>query len=141
MNTIEVNYLAVLSAGLGAQLIGFIWYSPLLFGNIWVKLKGYTIKEFKEEQSKMGKFFMITFIASLLTGIVLSHVITLTVAYLEQPLLITGLISAFQMWLAFIMPTQLSATIFGNKNFKLFAIDTGYQLTSILLMGFIIASL
>ena len=141
MNTIEVNYLAILLAGLGAQLIGFLWYSPILFGNVWVKLKGYTPTEFKKEQAKMGKFFLATFILSLLTGIVLSHVITLTVAYLEQPLLMTGLMSAFQMWLAFIMPTQLSATIFGNKNFKLFAIDTGYQLVAILLMGFIIASL
>lgn len=50
----------------------------------------------------------------------------------------TGLTSAFWMWLGFVMTVQLTGTIFGDKNFKLFAIDTGYQLVALLGMGVVL---
>jgi len=39
------------------------------------------------------------------------------------------------------MSTQLTATIFGSQNWKLLAIDIGYQLASIIVMGVVIALL
>lgn len=43
------------------------------------------------------------------------------------------------MWLGFVMPVQVTTTIFSDKkNWKLFAIDTGYQLVSLLGMGLVL---
>jgi hypothetical protein len=36
----EVNYLAVLLAAAATMIIGFLWYSPILFGNVWMKQIG-----------------------------------------------------------------------------------------------------
>ena len=37
---IEINYLAVILATIAAVVVGFVWYSPALFGNQWAKLRG-----------------------------------------------------------------------------------------------------
>ena len=51
----------------------------------------------------------------------------------------TGLTTAFWIWLGFIMPVQLADEIFGGHKWGLLAINTGYQLTSILVMAVAIA--
>ena len=43
----EINYLAVLIATAVTMVLGFLWYSPVLFGNAWVKQIGLN----KEEMS------------------------------------------------------------------------------------------
>ena len=35
-----INYLAVLVAAVVAFVMGGLWYSPLLFGKAWAKLRG-----------------------------------------------------------------------------------------------------
>ena len=70
-----------------------------------------------------------------ITAYVLSHVMTLSENFFHYSKPSTGLTTAFWMWLGFMMPVQLTNTIFGDKKWKLFAINTGYQLVSLLLMG------
>lgn len=136
---IYVNYFAVILASVGYMVLGFLWYGPL-FGKQWMKLKGYTPKSLKAAQKEMGNLYLASFIASLLTSYVLSHVISLSSSFYHYSVLSTGLNSAIFMWLGFVFPVQLTATIFGSKNWKLLKIDTGYQLTGLILMSFVLAS-
>ena len=138
---IEVNLLAVLVAGIVSLALGFLWYSPVVLGKQWMKEKGLTQDELKKAQKEMGKLYGLSFVVSLVTAYVLFHVMFLAENFFHYSLLSTGLMSGFWMWLGFIMPVQLTATIFGNKNWKLFGIDTGYQLVSIVAMGIVIALL
>ncbi len=135
---IEVNYLAVLVAAVVSMAIGFLWYHPVLFGKQWMKLKGYTSESLKKVQKEMGKLYALSFVVALVTAYVLSHVMTFSENYFGYPMLQTGLTTAFWMWLGFMMPVQITATIFGDKKWKLFAIDTGYQLVSVLAMGVVL---
>jgi hypothetical protein len=135
---VEVNYIAVLLAGVASTAVGFLWYSPFLFAKQWMKEKGYTAEHMKKEGKDMGKWYMVSSLVSLVTAYVLAHVMGLSHNFFQYPMLQTGLTTAFWMWLGFIMPTQLTATIFGGKNFKLFGIDTGYQLASLLVMGVVL---
>jgi hypothetical protein len=50
-----------------------------------------------------------------------------------------GMKVGFAMWLGFVATVQLTDTLFGRKPFKLFLINTGYQLTCYLVMGAILA--
>lgn len=136
---IEVNYLAVLLAGVATMALGFLWYSPILLGTIWMKEKGFTSESIKNAQKDMGKLYGLSFVVSLFTAYVLSHVMTMSENFFHYPMFSTGLISAFWMWIGFVMPVQLTSTIFGNKNWKLLGIDTGYQLVSLLIMGVVLA--
>lgn len=138
---IQVNYIAVLAAGIVSMVIGFLWYSPMILGKPWMKEKGISAETLKKEQKEMGKWYGVSFVVSLIMAYVLSHVMTMAMNFFHYSQLSTGLSSAFWMWLGFIMPVQLTATIFGSKNFKLFGIDTGYQLVSIMAMGVVLAVL
>jgi hypothetical protein len=82
-----------------------------------------------------------SFVLSLVTAYVLAHVMALSENFYHNPMMTTGLMTAFWSWLGFVMPVQLTAAIFGDKNFKLFGIDTGYQLVSLLAMGVVLALL
>lgn len=136
---IEVNYLAVFIAAILSMVIGFAWYSPVLFGKPWMKLMGYNSEDLKKEQKKMGKLYGISFILSLVMAYVLAHVMVLSMSFYDYTAVMTGITSAFWMWLGFIMPVQATMTIFStNKNFTLFAINTGYQLAVVLAMGVIL---
>jgi hypothetical protein len=100
-----------------------------------MKEKKLTAQSLKKAQQEMGKWYGLSFIASLMSAFVLSHVMTLSVSFYDYPMLSTGLNSAFWMWLGFVFPVQLTAAIFGDKNWKLLKIDSGYQLASLLVMG------
>ena len=138
---IEVNYLAVLVAAVASMVIGFAWYSPFILGKPWMKEKGYTAESIKKEQKEMGKWYIVSFVLALITSYVLFHVMTLSMNFFHYSKLQTGITTAFWMWLGFIMPVQLTATLFGGKNLKLFGIDTGYQLVSVLVMGVVLGFL
>ncbi len=138
---VSVNYLGVLLAAIGSMLVGFLWHSPLLFGKIWMKLKGFTSESLKEKQQKMGISYALTFLLTLVMSFVLSHIITFSNNFYGYSIIQTSLTTAFWVWLGFVMPVQATATIFEEKKWGLFAIDTGYQLTSLLIMGLILGAL
>ena len=118
--------------------IGFGWYHPRLFRKQWIRLKGYTAETLKMEQRGMRKFYALSFVLALLTAYALWIVLALAENFYHFPRLQNGLISGFLMWLGFMMPVQASEEIYGGKKWKLFAINTGYQLVSILVMGIVL---
>ncbi len=136
---VEVNYLAVLLSGVAAMVVGFLWYGPMLFAKPWMKLMGHTEKTM--EKAGMGKMYGISFVLTLVMAYVLSHVMTFSESYFHYPRLMTGLTSAFWMWIGFVMPVQATDVLFGGKNWKLFAINTGYQFVSLLAMGVVLGQM
>lgn len=138
---VEVNYLAILIAGVVSMAVGFAWYSTYLFGKPWMKLMGYSAKELKKEQQKMGPMYFLSFVLSLVTAFVLTHLIAQAENFYGLDRITTSLITAFWSWLGLIMPVQITEVIFGNKKWMLFAINTGYQLVAILAMGLVIGIL
>ncbi len=138
---ITVNYVAVLLAAVASMALGFLWYSSVVLGKPWMKLKGYTQESLKSEQKKMGKLYGLSFVVALITAYVLSHVMALSTNFYGYDPVTTGVTSAFWMWLGFVLPVQVTATIFGDKKWQLLGIDTGYQLVSLLAMGVVLGLL
>lgn len=135
---IYVNYLAVLIAAVASMVVGFLWYSQAVFGKPWMKLMGYSAENLRSEQKKMGPYYALSLVGALVMAFVLSHVSSLSEAYYANGMLMTGLTTGFWMWFGFVAPVQMTDTIFGSKKWSLFAINTGYQLASLLLMGAIL---
>jgi hypothetical protein len=136
---IAVNYIAILVAGVVSMALGFFWYSPMILGKPWMKLMGYTEKSITQAQKEMGKMYILSFLAVLVSGYVLSHVMALSENFYGEGPVTAGMSTAFFMWFGFIAPIQLTDVIFGNKPWMLYAINTSYQLLSMLAMGVIIA--
>jgi len=138
---IPVNFFAILIAAITNMAIGFAWYSPALFGRSWMKIMGHTPEKLKKLQEKMGPLYALSFIGALLMAYILSHVIQFSASFFqgEYDIVSTGLMSAFWMWLGFVAPVQMTDVIFGNRPWKLFYINTGYQFISMLAMGLILS--
>ena len=62
----EFNFLAILVAALVPMILGFLWYNPILFGNVWM-----AETEMSEEKIKGGNMAVI-FSVSFLLSIMLS---------------------------------------------------------------------
>lgn len=135
---VNVNYIVVLLAAIVSMVIGFLWYSPMLFAKPWMKEMGLTDKSMKEGQKKMGPLYALSLVGSFVMAYVLYHIATMGAYFFGHSGIDIGLQSAFWSWLGFIMPVQMTEVIFGGKSWKLFLLNTGYQLASVLGMGLVI---
>ena len=136
---IKVNILAILVAVVVNFFLGFIWYTPL-FGKIWGKEMGYDT-DMKPEKSVMLKGMSFMLIGNLLFAWVLAHNIAawqFVSGIKEMGLLSNVLMTAVFTWLGFYVPGELGATVWEKHSWKLFGINTGYHLVSLLVVAFIL---
>jgi hypothetical protein len=61
---LDINYFAVIAAALACFLIGGLWYSPLLFGNAWMRANGFSEADLK--RGSVPVIFGVAFLFSLL---------------------------------------------------------------------------
>jgi hypothetical protein len=134
----QVNFVAVAVAAIASMAVGFGWYNPMFFGKAWMKQMGYTEADLKAEQKKMGKLYGLSLIGAVVMAYVLSHVMKLSMGVYGYTPIMTGVTTGFWMWLGFVAPVQMTDAIFGSKNWKLFKINTGYQLASLIVMGVVL---
>lgn len=138
MESVPVNYLAVFLGAVASMAVGFLWYSPILFAKAWTRLMGLNPKVLKESQKTMGGMYALSFVAAMITAYVLTHTMFLSRNFYGNSPVLTGVTTAFFVWLGFIMPVQLTDVIFGGRKWELWFINTGYQLASVMAMGIVI---
>lgn len=106
----QLNYIAIIIATVLQFIFGAIWYTPI-FGGLWARIHG-ADKLSKEEQKKMmkgvGKFFAIQFVVTLITTFVFA------IFMWALPHDWNAYSLAFFFWIGFVVPTQISAVIFGE---------------------------
>lgn len=103
------NLLAVLIATVFQFIVGAIWYS-VFFGKMWGEIHGFN-KLSKDVQQKMmkemGPYYAVQFLITLVATYILAIFITNLPGW--NPYAMAGF-----FWLGFIVPTQISAAIFGG---------------------------
>src|SRR5690349_4926191 len=62
----EINWIAVLVAGVASFVLGGLWYSPVLFGKAWQRETGLTDEQLK--QGNMARIFGLSLILALLAS-------------------------------------------------------------------------
>jgi hypothetical protein len=133
----NVNIWSVLTAAIATMVIGFLWYSPLLFARPWMLAMGYDPDDkakIKEMQKGAGKNYAVSFLASLVSAFVLGKIID--AATVDTALY--GMKFGFAVWLGFVTTVQLTSKLFAKESTRLYLISTGYQLVCYLAMGAII---
>jgi hypothetical protein len=133
---LDVNWLALLAAAIAATVLGFLWYSPVLFGNTWMKLMGWTKASMDREKMKdMQKTYVVSFVGAIVMAFVMSKFLN----SMGEPGLTGGVMVAFWAWLGFVAPVQLTEVLFGGKKLELYAINTGYQLASLVVIAMVLS--
>src|SRR5208337_576049 len=135
---VGINPWAVLVSAIAAMVIVFLWYSPILFANPWMRLMGFDPNDkakIAEMQKGAGKIYGLAFVASIVSAVVLAKIIDIT----SVNTILYGMKIGFAVWLGFVTTVQLTGALFGKQPTKLYVINTGYQLVCYLVMGGILA--
>ena len=135
INPVNVNWLAVLAVAIVQMVVGFVWYSPMLFGNTWMKLSGRKMSDMEKQKANMPKMYGAMFLGALVLGFVLAH----SVAYAGAKTLLDGALVGFWSWLGFIATASLASVLFDGKPFKLYLLNNGHYLVALLISGAVLA--
>lgn len=163
----DFNFSIVLAATAVPLIIGFIWYHPKVFGNAWMKETGMTPE--KGKQANMVVTFGLTilfsfFIASLLMSLVV-HQVSVASLLSNQPdsgdpasesstmlkrfmelygnsyrTFKHGVFHGTLSGIFLALPIVAINGLFEQKGFKYIAINAGYWIVSMALMGGLICA-
>ena len=132
-----LNYIAILVVGIIAMILGVLWYSPLLFGKLWMEAMGMSEQSMKKAKKNSNMGGIMT--AALLANFVYAWVLAYLVAALGAVDFAAGAMIGFWMWFGFIMTATLSPVLWENKKLSLYWIYGSYALTVALISGGILA--
>jgi hypothetical protein len=123
--------MAILVAALIQFFLGALWYS-LFFAKPWMALTGHTPGE-------RPKGAIVAMFSSFIGGLILSLVLAHVVAWSGVGTVGWGAVIGFICWLGFIAAPLLSETLYEKRPYRLFAINSGYWLVSLLISGALLA--
>ena len=131
---LQVNFLGVLVAGIATMAVGFLWYSPFLFGKLWVAASGLTEAQIAEcKKKKMVSTYAIGFVNGLVMSAVLGVLMNLVlVENVVDSVILTGLV-----WLGFVLTLMIGGILWEGKKPKLVMINAGYYLVTLLVSGLV----
>jgi hypothetical protein len=131
------NYLAVLVAAIAIFMLGGLWYSKLLFARKWVELQGKTIDGMKEAGQGASPFM---FVQVFICGFLTAWVLALLMHHWNVITVMGGIHLAALCWLGFAGATLYGSYLFSSRPKALWAIDSLYNLASMLLAGAILGA-
>jgi Protein of unknown function (DUF1761) len=155
----QFNFLAVLVAALSTLLIGSIWYSDKVFGNIWMREAGLNKDEM--QKGNMLKIFGLTFLYSFFLAFMMQFiVIHQSGAYGmigNEPLKALpsfnafmadygivfrtfkhGALHGFMAGVLFSLPIVAINGLFERKSWKYILVHAGYWILTLMVMGAIV---
>ena len=110
----DVNYTLVFVATIVQFVLGALWYSPLLFGKMWMQIMECTNlskEELKRMQKEMMPFYTLQFFLAFITTFTLAHF--LAVGKIADPSYSPYMV-AFWIWFGFLAPTGISSVVWAN---------------------------
>jgi hypothetical protein len=164
---LEINWLVLVLAALIPLITGFIWYNPKIFGTAWMVESGMT--EEKAKGANMAKVFIITFIMGFLIAFTIQFIVIHQYHYYSilagepgindpgSPMGLQlaefmktygdrfrsfkhGVLHGFLNALLFVTPIMTINSLFERKSFKYIAINAGYWIITIALIGGVVCA-
>lgn len=126
-----INWLAVIAAAVSTFVIGGLWYSPILFGKVWMKANG-----FSEEQLSGGSPAIIFGVSGLFALVMAANL----AAFLNFDGLTLGFAvgAGVAAGLGFAAMGLGIVALFERRNFTYILINGGYLTVAFAVMGLII---
>jgi hypothetical protein len=138
MSFAGINYWAVLVAAVAGWVLGAAWYMAL--AKPWMAAHGW--KSEADMLGPSGKTSPLPFIISFVAELIMAWVLAGVMFHVGKGAFTIkgGLISAFLVWLGFVLTTISVNYGFSKKPPALIAIDAGHWLAVLLLMGIILGA-
>ncbi len=132
---LSLNYVAVLAVTVAGFLLGWLWYSPVLFVKAWMAEMKFT-EEHMQEAAKAGmaKYFAKALLFTLLG--------TFGLAVLIKANGSLGWLKGAEMGgfvgLVVVGPRMLNSSVWENRSLRLLAINIGHEVALFTLQGAIL---
>jgi len=127
MDPAHFNVTAIFAAALLSFAIGGVWYSPLLFARAWMQEAG--LSEQQTRDAPMGRTFGLAALASLVMAFNLAAFIG------PKASLGFGLLAGAAAAIGWVAMSLGVIYLFEQRSFRLWLINSGYQLLAYTLMG------
>ena len=132
----NVNYLSLVLAALAPMVVGFIYYSKMLFGNAWMKSIGKT-----EEDLQGGNMVMILGLSLVLSFLMAFFMMNFCNGLGQEGQFDTfqhGVVHGIVVSLFLVIPTVITNGLFEQKSWSNILINSLYWMISLALMGGIV---
>jgi hypothetical protein len=133
MNPEHIHYGAVVVAALATFVLGGLWYSPLLFGKVWMRANGFTEAQV-EGFSKARMFGW-----SLMFSLVMSMNLAMFLAD-EGTDWVWGMTAGALAGVGWVSMAIGVVALFENRSWSYILVNAGYQSVAFTLMGMIIGA-
>ncbi len=134
----SINWLAVIVCVLVSFGVGFVYFSPKVFFDIWWKALG---KKGQPGMDSMGMTWGLTTLASIVMAVSMAFVVPTIAAGMTGGVnAVNGALTGFMLWLPFQAATSLSNRLFAQQGLKVWAIEAGNHLIVMVLMGLILGA-
>ena len=129
----RINYMLLGIVVVIMQVIGALWYSPVLFGNLWAENLGVTSQQIADRLGTAP--YVLSILGSILMCMVLNRLIVLT----KANTLARGVQLAVLLWLGLVLTVLSTHYAFLGMTRMIF-IDAGKDLVAMTVAGAILAS-
>ncbi len=127
----KVNIWAIMLAAFSYLIIGSLWYSPLLFGKLWIRLIGFCDEDFKTNKP-MWMIMTFSFLSAAIAALVISAVLG------PRQSADFGAIVGAIIAVCWISMSKLYNVLFENQPIKLFLLHAGFDIVTFMTMGAIV---
>ena len=124
-----INIWAVLVAAVASFALGALWYSPALFLKPWSREAGVNPEA---PIANPGRVYGLTFVLTLLTSLALAILLG------PQPQLDAALATGAGTGICLVATSMGINYQFANRNLLLWAIDSGFHVVRLLVMGVVL---
>lgn len=132
---VQVNYLAVLVAALVVFVLGWLWYSPLLFYKPWMRAKGIDpAVAMSGAKMPAGKL-----VIELVRCIVLAYIVARFAALLGISSWMGAVHFGVMLWIGFPVILLTGSVLWDNVPVKVAAIHAGDWLVKLLVIPIIVS--
>ena len=156
----EMNLFAIFGSALVTLVTGFIWYHPKVFGTAWMNVNGFTDPEKMKEGFNMPLVFGLSYFLAFLISFPLSGVVIHQMGFfsmLQNHFTEEATLKVFNDLMAtygndfrtfkhgalhgaitgvfLALPIIATGALFERRGFKYIAINAGYWILCLLLMG------
>lgn len=130
----EINFWAILAAGVASMLVGAAWYHPKVLGGAWMRLNNMTPEMVERGKRRMARMTFVALLASMLVAYVMSYFGIAWGVYTVPNALELG----FWCWMGFVAPAMLGSVLWDQKPLRLYFINSLYWLVSFLVMALVL---
>lgn len=131
----DVNIWAVVLATLSTLVVGSVWYTPRVFGTVWIRLA----KVDTAAAEKRGVApILVTIVVTAVTAWVLAGAVSIAHEFYDGTFLVDALVTGALLWAGFTAARMVTHDAFEGRPPALTTLNLAHELVTVLVMSLII---